>query len=284
MVTTRDRVGLAGVLAMVLVLLGPVAPALAAAPANDAYWNAKPMTPLPYVADVDTTQATVTSGDPDCASSSNTVWYRFTPAVSGVYTFSAYDFYNAPIPSVGLFSGSRLSATLLACGVGWTDQDGVQFAVVRGDLEAGRTYHVGVGTYNGLSEPVGGAADITVQARVYEEPHAYPALVSTRLDRRTGLVTITGTVDCTGTYAGILGASGIDVTLRQVRSGFVARSSWSYGWEFCVGTEAWSTTLESETARAFGTGWATLTLTGGECDFFTCNHDPVQLRVRLSSK
>ena len=53
-------------------------------PANDNFANATPIGPLPFNDVVDNTNATTEPGEPQqyCSSSSNTVWYSFTPAVN----------------------------------------------------------------------------------------------------------------------------------------------------------------------------------------------------------
>jgi hypothetical protein len=69
----------------------------AAPPSNDDCANATPVTTLPYVADIDTTEATPEAGDPNvCAGGGGpTVWYQLTPTFTGYACVrtcgSAYD-------------------------------------------------------------------------------------------------------------------------------------------------------------------------------------------------
>src|SRR5262245_2816381 len=69
----------------------------AAPPPNDACATATPVTTLPYVADIDTTDATPEPGDPEVCSGGGgpTVWYRLTPSFTGYACVrtcgSAYD-------------------------------------------------------------------------------------------------------------------------------------------------------------------------------------------------
>jgi hypothetical protein len=265
----------------VLALCGPTAEALAAAPANDQWWNATTISALPFSEEVDTTHATVAVGDPDCGSSSNTIWYRFTPATTRTYTFSAGDFWPDPELALGVFTGGRRSAVLLDCAQSLgPDSEGGQGTLDRIDLQAGRTYHISVGTQDGLTSP-GGSSDVFVQAQVYAPPRIRASLTSAVVDRRTGIVTLTGTADCTGTYI-VIGEAGIEASLRQVKSGFVARSTQGYGWEYCEGHGIpWTLTMDSETARVFTTGWATLDLQASQCDYFTCDFEENTLRIRI---
>jgi hypothetical protein len=175
----------------------PEAPAAAdvtplAAPSNDTCAGAEvvpPAGPFPWLSSVhDLTDATV-AGDPPFPSCqpkvSRSVWFRFTPAASGAYSFSLCAD-GAP--------GATVEDTVLAiyeesggCAgfaelIDGCDDDGcavqdLQSVVAGVDLAGGVTYDVVVWEY-GTSPPAPGAG--AVQRRVQQQPPPGPAPANDR--------------------------------------------------------------------------------------------------------
>ncbi len=87
-------------------------------PPNDDFASAKPVASIPFSDSVDTSAASVESGEPtpSCGygQSAGTVWYAFTPAASG--SFSASVPYSGFWSQVAVYKGSGLgSLTQLGC-------------------------------------------------------------------------------------------------------------------------------------------------------------------------
>ncbi len=254
-------------------LLSIAEPARAATPPNDLYGNAAVIAGVPFVATVDTTSATVSSGDPNCAASSHTAWFRFTPTVSGTYTFDVNGLWNSGGPSLGVFVGHRRSAQMVACDVAL---GGEEFAGVAADkvvLTAGIRYHVMVGTPGGIADPTLPGGSLFVRAVRYVPVAANVHLSYGSVDRVTRVLTLTGTVACAGTYAygSFDGFPDISATVREERSTLVAQGSggtWpSSGY---TPSAAWTMEIHSETAHPFRRGWATVAVRGYECNLWEC--------------
>jgi PKD repeat protein len=109
---------------------------LAAAPANDELANATEITSLPFADSVDTTDATVTSGEGGCAVSGHSVWYRYTPATDTVVSLQVTA--SGFMPSVTLWSGLTPPNGTPVCGGPGGD------LVAR--LDAGKTYYIQLAT------------------------------------------------------------------------------------------------------------------------------------------
>jgi hypothetical protein len=260
------------------------APAQAAAPPNDRYGDAVIIGSLPFQTIVDTTDATVSPGDPDCASSSHTAWYSFTPAVSGAYTFDVNGLWDAFGPSLGVFSGPRTSATQIACDVAIGGEDFGGIAVDRVTLTAGVSYHIMVGTPGGFEGAVEPGGSLFVRAVLYVPPAAKVHILSGTVDRDTRVLTLAGTVDCRGTYAyGALdGFPDVRARARQLRATWLARGSGeTYPAAGCFTPARWTMTLQSSTAHPFKRGRATITAQGHECNLWECVTRTTKARLFL---
>jgi hypothetical protein len=135
-----------------------------AQPANDECAAAIVVSTVPFANVVDTTAATVAAGDPvhtPCTSTqdSHTVWYRFTPAMTGTVTaFTGGSDYDTVM---AVFSGSCDALTPVACNddvgaasmaaeVEFSAAEGVTYLIevaAFGD-DAGGTLHLGLSTVN----------------------------------------------------------------------------------------------------------------------------------------
>ena len=85
-------------------------------PDNDDFTNAAIITEVPFSDSVETDHATIESGEPwACGwTGQNTIWYSFTPAVSGSYTAESAGGY---VPNLAVYTGSDYSnLQALVCG------------------------------------------------------------------------------------------------------------------------------------------------------------------------
>jgi hypothetical protein len=277
------RLAAAGALALAGSMV-MAAPALSATASNDRYGDAIAISSLPFETTVDTTSATVSPGDRDCASSSHTVWYRFTPSVSGTYSFDVHGLYPSG-PSLGVFVGHRRHARLLACDVSLGGEDLSGVAVDKVDLVAGTRYHIMIGTPGGLDDPSLPGGPMFVRAVRYVAPRVNVHVSAGTVDRLTHVLTLTGTVDCAGTYAygAVDGFPDIQATVRQVRLGLVARGTGgTWPDAGCTAAARWTMTLQSETEQPFKRGWSTVFLRGYECNLWECVTPEKRVRLHLS--
>lgn len=109
-------------------------------PSNDDFANAEVASALPFGDDVDTTAATVESGEPALCTppqSERTAWYTFTPTVSGSLTARVT---SAPAPTgVAAYTGASLGAlTLVGCQYG---------SPLTFHVDAGTTYYLQIGVF-----------------------------------------------------------------------------------------------------------------------------------------
>ena len=250
-----------------------VQPASAAALANDHYGDATVIPAIPFQTTVDTTTATVSAGDPECAASSHTVWFRFTPTVSGLYTFDVNGLWNTGGPSLGVFVGTRRSAQLVSCDVALGGEDFGGVAADRVSLTAGTRYHLMVGTPGGLGDTSLPGGTMFVRAVRYVPVRVNVHVTDGRVDRVSHLLTLTGTVSCAGTYAygSFDGFPDISATVRQVRSSLVARGTGgTWPDAGCTPSAPWAMDVQSQTAHPFKRGWAAIAVKGYECNIWEC--------------
>ncbi|HET6398846.1 MAG TPA: S8 family serine peptidase, partial [Candidatus Thermoplasmatota archaeon] len=124
-------------------------------PANDNFDRATTVDGIPYGQRQSTAGATLQSGEPQpCGAIGSTVWFRWTPSVSGTATVETFTSdYDTVLAA---YTGSWGSLTNLACNDddSGTLQSRIQFAVV-----AGQTYHIQAGGYNGAT----GTLQLTIQ-------------------------------------------------------------------------------------------------------------------------
>ena len=118
----------------------------AAAPSNDSFSSPATASPLPYLTTVDTTTATMQTGEPHpCSTVAKTVWYRFTAPASGKYIINTY---NSSFDTVlAVYTGSSLtSLSTVAC---VDDTSSSTRARVELTASAGVAYMIQAGGYNG---------------------------------------------------------------------------------------------------------------------------------------
>jgi hypothetical protein len=159
----------AGVLAVLALAVSaaPVATAGAAAPSNDAFSAAAPLTAGQDISSA-TLDATVEPGEPNPASVSGSdacaafsdgpqcgasIWYTFTPATSGTVTIETCDRGTDLDTVLGVYTGATISAAGLVganddttgCGGGF----GANGSRVTFSATVGTTYHVDVSGFRG---------------------------------------------------------------------------------------------------------------------------------------
>ena len=248
--------------ALVVVVVGMVfaAPALALAPANDGFWDARPVDAVPYQNTVNTTGATLAAYDPGCPGSdlppSHTVWYRFKPSLTARYQFEAtsqtiLDATGYP-PTITVTTGPRSAIHVGLCGAGR----------LRDDLHAGTTYRVMVGS---VAPGPGGIVAFRVTRPMLPTIRSFTVGGAT-VNTTTGIATVLGTLICGGSATGY----DVNVNLRQQVAGYPLATAYGYTHAPCTAgvTTRWSTVLNpyapvNGTGNPFRVGYANITNTYG---------------------
>jgi hypothetical protein len=255
---TRTRILAAATALTVLTWPG----AAAAAPAsNDDFDQATVVSaPLPFTDTVPSTDATSAPDDPTaCNQDIATVWYSFTPARTGTYVANGTaEPYGA---NLSIFTGTRGDLTPVLC----TSGAGAWSA------EAGTTYHLMVSAL-----PWSPPGDLTfsldgpVRIDVTLDPRG-------RVDPRTGVARISGTVSCYAT-----GPVRIGGELRQRAGRTVSSGRFSADAPDCDGTSRrWAADVVADSG-AFTKGRATARVDVEGCsDAGTCLSDTATATVRL---
>jgi hypothetical protein len=157
--------------------------------ANDEFDAATPIDGTPFSDTLDASTATAAADDPtDCYGSHGSVWYAFTPSVSGTATISTagsdYD------TALGVYTGSRGTLAQVACN---NDSDPTLTSQVSFQAVAGQTYYL-------LAVAAWSLAPRTLQLSVSLRPPpltlrlAYDAQAA--VDEQTGTALVTGTITC----------------------------------------------------------------------------------------
>ena len=135
----------AALLMFMMLVVSGVSPVIAASPANDNFSGATVVSTLPFSDTVDTTDATLESGEPSpsCGYSANTVWYAFTPANNGSVRASLSAGFSEIILTA--YTGSSLSGlTEVGCAA-WGP------LTLTLTVTAGTTYRFQAGSLSGMS-------------------------------------------------------------------------------------------------------------------------------------
>jgi hypothetical protein len=247
-----------------LVLAGPV---LAAAPSNDLFAGATPVT-VGFSESLDTTEATTDADDAeanaDCEAPATdaSVWYTLDGADNGVVVDVSSSSYTAGVIVV---TGSPGSFGLVDCGPG-----AVAFFAASGE------------TYSILAfddQGDGGGNGGTLEINVAEIPP--PPTVDVTVDpighfHKDGTATITGTVTCSGEAD----FSVIEVSIRQT-VGRIFINGFGATDFLCDGsTQAWSVDVFPENGTFKGGRTATVTV-ATSCGVFDCGTDFEETTVKL---
>lgn len=138
---------LAAVAVLVILLVG-VLPALAAAPANDDISSATVIASLPFSVGLYTNEATSDTGDPSPSCNyygirEATVWYQYSPVYTQYVTASTSG--SSYTTNLGVYTGGPGLLSEVACAI---DYNPVYFLA-----EAGNTYYIMVAAVNGSPYP-----------------------------------------------------------------------------------------------------------------------------------
>jgi hypothetical protein len=150
----RTRPILLSALALVLAPLNVLTPSAGAAPSNDNRSGAIAVT-TPFSGDQSTTGATLEPGEPSCAGSGATVWYKFTLAGRGIVEASVVTGVSNPdgsvsgdySPAIALYIGNDPSS-LTRLGCQWSAGNAIS---IGGIQQPPGTYWVQIGGAGGTS-------------------------------------------------------------------------------------------------------------------------------------
>jgi len=261
--------------AIILTLMSPAilaTGAFAQPPSNDDFDNATVIPSLPFSDSISTVEATTAADDPDCFGNGHSVWYSFTPDEDVLVTaFASGSGYAA---TLSVYTGSRGGLEQIDCEATPAGNTSVH---IRFDAIAGETYYFMVAS-SGEQGDSGGNLVFNVEG-------AQPFDVEISIDPTgkvspsTGLVTVSGTVSCSGP-SGEFQVSG-DATQRAGR--VTIQGSFIEGFFSCTGGEEptpWSATFEGDNGR-FVAGRASVTVSAFGCGPDTCDFDEESRTVRL---
>jgi hypothetical protein len=241
-----------------------------AAPVNDDIGNATVISTLPFTDQVNTSDATLVSGDPftSCFSPAATVWYTFTPAESVRVQVDTVGSDYAT--TVAVFTGTPDQLVEVICAGRVGAGTGVRF-----DATAGTTYFIMAGTFTRFGGgPVGPGGNLVLNASVAPPPLTVDVTLNRGTVTHAGLVTMSGTLTCNrGTTALV------SLALEQRFGRLVARGGVGNVPMAC-GTP-WSVQVEPFTGVVFGPGWADATVDVWLCDPFECVSKQVMSSVHL---
>lgn len=218
-------------------------PALAAAPTNDDIATATVITALPFTETIDTSESTTAPDEPWSCYSTPTVWYTFTPTVSGLIDVNTWGSNYDTVLQVNV--GEPGSLNLVAC----NDNDGNQWASrVIFEATAGMTYYFMVG---GQDNPVG---NLTFSVQVMPPPLEMDFTLdpSGSFNAKTGAATLRGTVTCNRSADQPAGVS-LYGTLEQSIGRVTFRGYSSTYYTSCSDTPtAWSLTVTAGNGKFAG--------------------------------
>ena len=250
-----------------LVLAGPV---FAAAPGNDTYPGRTAVGSVPFLDQIDTSEATTDSDDAEANASCGapateaSVWYEIAASSDGALVINAKAGFPAGIIVV---TGSPGSFQIVTCGpeaVSFPTSTGITYTILVFDYEPGGAN--------------GGPVDIVMEGT---PPPPTIDLVVDRFgsfDAHTGAATVRGTLTCTGGGSKTF----VDINLRQTVGRFILQGSGSAGEFRCDGTrEPWSAVVIAENGLFKGGRAASVTYAFA-CGPFECseafNEQTVNLR------
>jgi hypothetical protein len=219
-------------------------------PPNDEIDEAVVVPSVPFTYSQQTVAATLAADDPFCGSSTNTVWFAFTPSATHRIEFNTggSNYYT----SQSAYTGARGNLSRVACNEGWP-------ARIRFDAVAGMTYYVMVGG-PAWSVPSGGALQLNVVDAPPPFSMGFTVEQFSHVDPSTGIVTVLGTVTCSSpSFVFISGQ------IRQERAGRAANAFYG-AYVPCDGTtpfEAGATYLSNP---ALFHGRSVMLFSGGRAD------------------
>lgn len=180
-------------------------------PPNDEIDDAVVVPSVPFSYSQQTTTATPAPDDPFCGSSTNTVWFAFTPSATQRIEFNTVG--SSYYATLSAFTGARGNLSSVACSEGWPTR-------IRFDAVAGTTYYVMAGAAAWIVPP-GGALQLNVAEAPPPFSMGFTVEPFSRVDPSTGIVTVLGTVTCSSqSFVYISGQ------IRQERADRAANAYW----------------------------------------------------------
>ena len=243
--------------------------------AGDDFDSATQITSTPFSDTLDASRATAAADDPiDCFGRNASVWYAFTPSVSGTATISTagsdYD------TAAGVYTGSRGALSQLACNDNW---DGLS-SQVSFQATAGATYYVLVVAANGVAaDTLQLSASLTVPPPPLTLALAYvsPAAV----DGQTGTAVVNGTIRCSRSVKATL-----TVSVGQQLGNSAARTAVGKRTVACAAkaVTAFAVTVASTSSPGLSDGPAMVRLVATGCDALGCGKTSTSGELELVKK
>lgn len=257
----------AALFALILSLLVG-SPAQAARPSNDDRASAISVASVPYTDTLDTTEATVGANDGGCGPA--TVWYQYTPTVTGPHQF---DTYGSDYLTFLEVTDEPFTFSASACGE-WTDK-----VDLRINLQAGTTYYLMVGTCCGWGYEVGqvgGGGNLVVNISLAAPVAVQISVDALQLSRTSGgRHTISGTVTCS--EAGMIAWVHVDWIRRRGRD---VSHGYGYGETRCsTSPTTWESRPEDFPRRFMGPR-VEVVATIMACADFVCSQESVTRTLR----
>jgi hypothetical protein len=257
------------------------APALAAAPSNDAAGSARPISILPFTdGPYDTTGATPDASDPDCfgAGTNASVWYTFTTGADPIMLLAdtAGSDYT---PQIAVVTGSP-TGDIAACGIGsalvFADTSTTYYFMVAACFNVSG----GVAPAAVACDPAATGGSLVFSLDVAPPPPTVELTVNPTgtFNRFSGSATISGTVLCTGVAL----YTEIDVQLSQTVGRFKILGSGGVPGAFvCDGTaQPWSVEVIGITGKFKGGRVASVS-DAYACGFSDCGFAEVDQTIKL---
>jgi Family of unknown function (DUF6299) len=238
--------------------------AFAAAPANDTFAGATVISSLPFSQTLDTSEATTDAADPQACgsfpSATRTVWYSYTPVADQVVTVDASS--NSYRVGIGVVTGAPGGFTRVDCNL-FTSH----FLAT-----AGQTYHMVLTDFDGNGNGI-----LNLSASGSPPPQTALTIDPIgRVNPRTGVATVTGTVSCSNSSSTLVFA---DLSQPIPRSRTTASAA-----TFdvtCDGDDhPWSIS-ETPYSGKFTGGPAQVSASSSACAIVTCASDQEERSVLL---
>jgi hypothetical protein len=243
-----------------------VQPAYAAPPANDIPSGATLLSALPFDDIVTIDEATTDALDATLGAwcgvpaTEGSVWYRFEATEDGALLFDVSE--SSFSAGALVTAGDPADANLVACGSG-----AVGFQVT-----AGQTYFIMA--FSDTPGVTTGTLNVRAEAA---QPVALDVAVNPigTFDPKTGLATISGTLQCSGAEL-----ASVMIDLSQNVGRVTIRGS-GFADAACTGTaEPWSVDVLPSNGR-FSGGHAVSVASAWTCGWFSCGEDVEQQTVKL---
>jgi hypothetical protein len=254
---------LGAVVALLVSLLAT--PVAAAPPSNDDRGDATTIGSVPFSDSVDTTEATDQASDIDCGG--NTVWYSFTPSVSGRYVALTLGSDYDTMLAVAAVTGGGLDV------IGCDDDGGRELdSRIIWSAQAGQEYLIMAGTCCGGGEG-GGNLEFSLE-RAPRKPQVSISIAARGFVNRMGGAVVHGRVECRHA-AGARGS--VSASVRQPVGQLYIRG---YGekWLFC--DHMWRLRIRGDIGR-FRAGRVTVRASAELCNDGGCDFDRERRIVRL---